>query len=98
MTNEIKLWFDQRGTYSDLVYNFGFYEKRKRSDSVLWQKSLHQTENSKKQSDNTKNATINFDYKTIVDRLWTVSWSNDSHPAGVVKPVLSDLNLMSPKR
>ena len=29
----------------------------------------------------------NFDYTTIVDRLETVSWSKDSHPTGVVKPV-----------
>ena len=39
-----------------------------------------------------KNATIqkrhqNFDYTTIADRLRTVSWSNNSHPTGVVKPV-----------
>ena len=29
----------------------------------------------------------NFDYTTIVDRLRTVSFSNDSQPTGVVKPV-----------
>ena len=29
----------------------------------------------------------NFDYTTIADRLWTVSWSNNSHPTGLVKPV-----------
>ena len=34
-----------------------------------------------------KNATKNFDYTTIADRLRTVSWSNRSHPTGVVKPV-----------
>ena len=28
-----------------------------------------------------------FDYTTIADRLRTVSWSNSSHPTGVVKPV-----------
>ena len=42
---------------------------------------------SKKQRDNTKNATKYFDYTTIADRLRTVSWDNDSHPTGVVKPV-----------
>ena len=26
-----------------------------------------------------KNATQNLDYKTIADRLWTVSWRNDSN-------------------
>ena len=45
------------------------------------------SEKSKRQRDNIKNATINFDYTTIVDRLKTISWSNSSHPTGVVKPV-----------
>ena len=44
------------------------------------------TEKSKKQCDNIKNATKNFDYTTIADRLRTVSWSNSSYPTGVVKP------------
>ena len=35
----------------------------------------------------TQNATKNFDYTTIADRLGTISWGNDSHPTGVVKPV-----------
>ena len=34
-----------------------------------------------------KNDTKNFDYTTIADRLRTVSWDNDRHPTGVVKPV-----------
>ena len=34
-----------------------------------------------------KNATINFDYATIADRLWTVRWGNDRHPSDVIKPV-----------
>ena len=38
--------------------------------------------------DNIKNASKNFDYTTIVDRLRTVSLSNSSHPTGVVKRVL----------
>ena len=45
------------------------------------------TEQSKKQRGKHKNATKNFDYTTIADRLRTVSWSNSSHPTGVVKPV-----------
>ena len=40
-----------------------------------------------KQRDNIKNASKNFDYITIADRLRTVSWSNTSHPTGVVQPV-----------
>ena len=56
-------------------------------DSVLWQKPLHRpTEKSKKQSDNIK-APQKIDYTTIADRLSMVSWGNDSHPTGVVKPV-----------
>ena len=45
------------------------------------------TEKSKKQRDNIKNATKNFDYTTIVHRLRTVGWSNISHPTGVVTSV-----------
>ena len=35
----------------------------------------------------TVNAIKTFDYTTIADRLKTVSWSNDSHPTGGVKPI-----------
>ena len=49
--------------------------------------ALTPTENSKKESDKHKNATKNFDYTTIADRLRTVSWSNDIHPTGAVKPI-----------
>ena len=49
--------------------------------------ALTLTEKSKKQRDNIKNATKKFDYRTIADRLRTVSWSNSSYPTGVVKPV-----------
>ena len=45
------------------------------------------TEKSNKQRDNIKNATKNFDYTAIADRLRTAIWSNSSHPTGVVKLV-----------
>ena len=46
------------------------------------------TEKSKKQSKlQHKNVTKSFDYTTIADRLRTVSFSNNSHQTGVVKPV-----------
>ena len=45
------------------------------------------TEKSKKQRDNTKHASKNFDYTTIADQLRTVSLGDESHPTGVVKPV-----------
>ena len=43
------------------------------------------TGKSKKQRDNKKNATKNFDYTTIADRLMTVSLSNSSYATGVVR-------------
>ena len=60
--------------------------KRTRSDSVLWQKSLHQQKNPKSNM-TTQIVIINFDYTTFAGRLRTVIWSNDSHPTGVVKLV-----------
>ena len=45
------------------------------------------TEQSKKATWQHRNATKNFDYTTVADRLRTVSWSDSSHPTGVVKPV-----------
>ena len=44
------------------------------------------TEKSKKTWQH-NNATKNFDFTTIVDRLRKVSWGNDNYPTGVVKPV-----------
>ena len=68
----------------------GLYKTEKRRDlTQSYDKTPTPTEKSKKQRDNTKknNATKFFDYTTIADLLRTVSWSNDSHPTGVVKPV-----------
>ena len=42
---------------------------------------------SKTQRNNTNNATTNFDYTAISDRLRTVSLGNDRHNTSVVKPV-----------
>ena len=50
------------------------------------------TENSKTNGQH-KTATKNFDYTTIADRLRTVSWSNNSHQTGVIKPSLKGTNL-----
>ena len=46
----------------------------------------------------TKNATKNFDYATVADRLRTVNWSNSSHPIGVVKPVYERSTLTTRSR
>ena len=53
---------------------------------VLWQNPYthRKIQNATSQH---KNATKNFDYTTIADRLRTVSLSNSSQPTGVVKPV-----------
>ena len=64
-----------------------FQEKKEEICLNHMTKAQTPTEKSKKQRDNTKNATKNFDYTTITDRLRTVNWSNNSHPTGVVKPV-----------
>ena len=72
-----------------------FRERRGKKEGDLTQsydKSPIPTENSKTKGQHT-NATKNFDYVTIADRLRTVSWSNDSHPTGVVKPGLKGTNL-----
>ena len=66
-------------------------EKRKRSDSVVWQKPLHLQTNPKRNV-TTQKRRQKFDYTTIADRHRTVSWGNDSHPTGVVKPVNLDPN------
>ena len=50
-------------------------------------KTSSPTDQSKKQRDKIKNATQNFGYMAIADRLRTISWSNSSHPTGVIKLV-----------
>ena len=45
------------------------------------------TEKSKKQRENIKHDTKNFDYTAIADRFRTAIWSNSTYPTGVVKPV-----------
>ena len=64
-----------------------FFEKKEEIWFSPVTKTPSPTEQSKKQMWQHKNATKNFDYTTIADRLRTVSWSNSSHPTGVVKPV-----------
>ena len=72
-----------------------FSQKRQirvlREKKELWlspvTKAPTATEKSIKLRDSIKNATKNFDYTTIADRLRTVQLSNSSYPTGVVKPV-----------
>ena len=62
---------DEKGRDPTKSYDKNLYTDRK-IQNATWQH---------------KNATKTFDFTTIADRLWTVSWSNYSHPTGVVKPV-----------
>ena len=69
------------------MFNKNNHEEKKKE---IWlspmTKTLITTKNAKSNGQH-KNATENFDYTAIADRLLTVSWSNNSHPTGVVKPV-----------
>ena len=53
-------------------------------------------EMSKGQSDNKNIATKKFDWTAVADRLRTISWSNYSHPTGVVN-LAYGLNLPTPR-
>ena len=66
--------------------------ERERDLTQSYDKSPYTNEKSKKQRDNIKNATKNFDYTAIEDLLRTVSCSNSSHPTGVVRPVYERSN------
>ena len=52
-----------------------------------YDKSTYTHRKIKKATWHHKDVTKNFDYITIADRLRTFSWSNNSYPTGVVKPV-----------
>ena len=73
--------------FSQLMYNGSKIKKKEYIWLSHMTKAPTPTEKSKKAMWQHKNATKNFDYKTIADRLRTVSWRNNSHPIGMVKPV-----------
>ena len=60
---------------------------------LLCPKNPISTENSKTNGQH-KNATKNFDCTAIADRLRTVSWSNNSYPTCVVKPIEEQFRYM----
>ena len=62
-------------------------EERDLTQSYLKKKKPLRRQKTPKSKITTKNDTKIFDSTMIKDRLKTVSWSNDSHPTGVVKPV-----------
>ena len=75
---------DSTCSFSKLKYK----EKRKRTDPVSRRIPLHPQKTAKgKGTIHNRHTKKNFDYTTIADRLRTVSWSNDSRPTCVVKPV-----------
>ena len=88
-----KLWF-LRG-----VLENSFYVHKEKKEEI-WlcpmTKAPTPTEMSKGQNDYTNNATKKFDYTAAADRLRTVSWSNYSHPTGVVNLVYGP-NLPTPR-
>ena len=61
-----------------------FAEKRKRYDSVLWQKPPHQQQCQKGRVPTQATPQQKFDYTAVGDRLRTSSWSNYGNPTGVV--------------
>ena len=62
-------------------------EKKERDLTQSYDKSPYTHRKIQKATWQHKNATKNFDYTTIADRLRTVSSSNSSHSTCVVKPV-----------
>ena len=58
--------------------------KGRRSDSVLWQKPIHQQKCKTGKVTTQTTLQIKIDYTAVADRLRTVSWSNYGHPTGVV--------------
>ena len=65
---------------------FIIYQRNKERDLTLfYDKSPYTNKKFQKGKMTTQNATTKLDYTTIEDRIMTVSWSNDSHPTGVVK-------------
>ena len=73
-------------TYFDEIYSAFVKEKK----DEIWLSPMTKAPTllkSPKQRDSIINAIKNFDYTTITERLRKVSWSNSSHPNGVIKPV-----------
>ena len=75
--------FTQINEKSKLVFSISFQEKNEEVND----KSPYTDKKIQKATWQHKNAIKNFDYTTIAARLRTVSWGNESHPTGVVKPV-----------
>ena len=77
--------------YLTFVLIASYYREKGRDLTQSCDKNPYTNRTIQKATWQHKNATKNFDYTTIADRLRTVSWSNSSHPTGVVKPVYERL-------
>ena len=84
LSNKISQKFDLRWNTKPLLAH-----GKKKED--IWYspmtKALTPTEKYKKELDNTKRTTKNFDVTIIADRFRTASWQYDGHQIGLVKPV-----------
>ena len=63
------------------------YREKEKDPTQSYDKSPHTHRKIQKATWQHKNATKNFNYTRIADRLRTITWGNNSLPAGVVKPV-----------
>ena len=61
------------------TFKLVFKREKGRDLTTFYDKSPFTHRKIKKSNVTTHNATKNFDYTTIADRLKTVSWSNDNH-------------------
>ena len=77
----------QQPLHPQKKYNSPYTHRKKYNSPYTHRKNTKAptpTEKIQKESWQHKNATKNFDFTTITDRLRTVSWSNDSHETGLV--------------
>ena len=84
--------YNKRGDFEFPIVNFPWLSgdvprEKERDLTQSYDKSPYTDRKIQKATWSHKNATKNFDFTTISDQLRTVSWGNDSHPTGVVKPV-----------
>ena len=73
--------------------NFAMQREKGRNLTQSYDKSTYTKRNVKRAKRQLNNATKKFDYIAVADRLRTVSWSNYSHPTGVVNLVYGQSRL-----
>ena len=85
----VKLRVTDWQTDMTLLCKLQFWNPRQKGRDLTqsYDKSPYTHRKTQKSTWQHSNATKNFDYTTIADRLRTVSWGNSSVPIGVAKPV-----------